>query len=352
MKIEIEIKTPTIITSGEIILNLELFKKGNSLYRIEKNALFSSVLKDEKKSTQFLEKFKDKLSQQRSDISDLYDGVEIKDEILIKPEIIEFPREFMKTRQQILDYVGYISKINDEVYYLPYIPGSSIKGAVRNSVVWNILRKIGNQNELVSKIEQEHLLLYKDNSIIPQLRDVFRFIQFSDFHLRDITNFKMGIGLVKRISISNKEGKIPSYTYYLLPGTKFYGEINISINLKNYIKNNMNRLNKNFVIQELILNNYKNDKIDCDQVINYLLKNINDFTNSIANNDKLKFLFSDEYNVKLSNGVGGKFDAFIGRFKGIYLNIPRPKFNVKTYPVLFTANNEKYKMGHIQLRRV
>lgn len=361
MNLEIEIKTPTVITSGETIFNIELIKKDNSLFRIEKGILFNSILKDENMRELFLDKFKKILSQEHSKITDLYKDIKIKENFLIKPEIVEYPKEIIEYRQQILDYIGYISKINDEIYYLPYIPGSSIKGAIRNSIVskffeftsQNISYKDDFYFSKLDKLDKNELVLYKEDlkKIISQLRDVFRFIQITDFSLDEkINNFKMGIGLVKRISRSNMEGKIPIYTYYLIPGTKFKGEINISIDLKNYIKNYERNLNKNIIIQEMILNNYKNGEVNKEGIINYILKSVNEYTNKVANNNNIKFLF-ENYNVKLSNGANDIYDAFIGRFKGKYLNLPKPNYNVNTYPILFTGNNMKYKMGHIQLKK-
>lgn len=359
MNIEIEIKTPTVITSGETIFNIELIKKDKSLFRIEKGNLFNSILRDDNMGKHFLDKFKRILSQEHSKITDLYNDLKIEDNFLIKPEIVEYPKEITEYRQQILDYVGYISKINDEIYYLPYIPGSSIKGAIRNSILSKLIEKIEARSQNVfnknyfNNLDKNELVLYKEesNKINTQLRDVFRFIQITDFSLDEkINNFKMGIGVVKRISRSNMEGKIPIYTYYLLPGTKFKGEINISIDLKNYIKNYERNLNKNNIIQEMILNNYKNGEVDKDGIINYILKSVNEYTNKVANNNNIKFLF-ENYNVKLSNGVNGIYDAFIGRFKGKYLNLPKPNYNVKTYPIIFTGNNMRYKMGHIQIKK-
>lgn len=347
MRLEIEVKTPTIITSGENLINLIMYRDGNSLFRLRIDQLFYDLIK-EGKDRNFIEKFKDKLSRERADIRDLYSNIKIKDEYLIWPEIGVFPEKFLETRQQILDYMGYFYKKDDKNYYLPYLPGSTIKGAIRNALVSMILRDYPAVD--ISNVERENFTLYnieKSERVIPQLRDIFRFVQVTDFQVKNIDELKMGIGVVKRVNISNNTTKIPSYTFYLLPGTVFEGDINISNDLQIYINNKYDKLNRGSrLIKELVLNNYHNGKLDVNEFIKFLIKALNDFSNNVAKIKEYGKIFKD---ISLSNGKDNSYDAFIGRFKGKYLNLPRLPKNIKTYPVIFTGDGRQYKMGHVNL---
>ncbi|MGC8657148.1 MAG: type III-A CRISPR-associated RAMP protein Csm5 [Thermoplasmata archaeon] len=348
MKAEIEIKTPTVITSGDYILNLDLLVKEEkkSLFRVKKEDLFYYIIKN--KNEGFITKYKQKLSTLNAKTLDIYSDIVVKDDFLIWPEINQCSEEFMETRQQVLDYLGYFYKKDDKNYYLPYIPGSTVKGTIRNAILSYVLKQ--SQLYYSEHIEEENLALYTNefNKRNFQLRDVFRFIQVSDFRIKDINNLKLGIGLVKRITKSDRSGKIPVYTFYLPIGTKFEGEINVSIDLKKYIKNNLKKLNKTKIINDMVLINYNNGELHTENIIKFLFKVLNDFTNDVVKSSNYGFIFQD-YNVSLSNGTNGIYDAFIGRFKGKYLNLPRLPNNIKTFPIIFVNNNKKYKMGHIQI---
>ncbi|MGC9123889.1 MAG: type III-A CRISPR-associated RAMP protein Csm5 [Thermoplasmata archaeon] len=345
MRLEIEIKTPTVVTSGEYLINLILYRKGGSLFRLSIDKLFYDILNKEN-NRNFIENFKNKLSGNVVGIKDLYSNISVKDEYLVWPEIKKFPEKFMENRQQVLDYIGYFYRKDDRDYYLPYLPGSTIKGAIRNALISKILRE--NPAGDVKKIEKDSFTLYFTNDnerVIFQLRDIFRFVQISDFRVKNINELSMGIGLVKRVNFINNSEKIPSYTFYLLPGTLFEGDISISIDLKLYIKNRYNKLNRNSkLIKELVFNNYNNGELNADEMIKYLLKSLNDFSNNVARSQEYGLIFKD---ISLSNGQNGRYDAFIGRFKGKYLNLPRLPKNLKTYPIIFTGDGKKYKMGHV-----
>jgi CRISPR type III-A-associated RAMP protein Csm5 len=343
MKFEIEIKTPTVITTGEQILNTDLYEKDGNVYRVRIEDLFVSI--DKIYRDEFRKKYIDAIKNKNSYIKDMYKDIKVDESLLIGPKIY-YKNEFITYREIILDYISYIKEINGKYYYLPYIPGSTIKGAIKNSIKKYILNYLRTDNYY--DVLREFQIFRESKNY--QLADIFRFIQFSDFMPIDEKNLSIGLGLVKRVRNQQDGGKIPQYTFYLLPGTRFVGEINVIskdlIRMIKYSKKN-NLLTNSKLINEFILNNMKNDNIDEKGVLKFLMERANEFTIYIFN--KYKNIFENCPITDSSKNFDGKANIFIGRFKGIYLNIPNFSGTFKTYPVLFTYDNKRFKMGHIQI---
>jgi len=343
MKFEIEIKSPTVITTGEQILNTDLYEKDGNVYRLRIEDLFVSI--DKIYRDELRKKYIEAIKNKNSYIKDMYKDIKVEEDLLIGPKIY-YKNEFITYRQIILNYISYIKEINGKYYYLPYIPGSTIKGAIKNSIKNYILNYLRTDNYF--DVLKEFQIFRESKNY--QLADIFRFLQFSDFMPIDEKNLSIGLGLVKRVRSEQDYGKIPQYTFYLLPGTRFVGEINvISKDLIRLIKYSMknNSLTNSKLIKEFILNNMKNDNIDEKGVLKFLMERANEFTINIFN--RYKNIFENCPITDSSKNFDGKANIFIGRFKGIYLNIPNFRGTFKTYPVLFTYDNKRFKMGHIQI---
>ncbi|MCI4434434.1 MAG: hypothetical protein JHC29_03065 [Thermoplasmata archaeon] len=143
MKFEIEIKTPTVITTGEQILNTDLYEKDGNVYRVRIEDLFVSI--DKIYRDEFRKKYIDAIKNKNSYIKDMYKDIKVDESLLIGPKIY-YKNEFITYRQIILDYISYIKEINGKYYYLPYIPGSTIKGAIKNSIKKYILNYLHTDN--------------------------------------------------------------------------------------------------------------------------------------------------------------------------------------------------------------
>lgn len=87
----------------------------------------------------------------------------------------------------------------------PYIPGSSLKGAIRTAVLEDI-QKNKNINFSYDKNRSvEAIILYgKDERLNPE-KDPFKYLKISDFEFEDSTT-------LSRIGMVNAGGKIPAFT--------------------------------------------------------------------------------------------------------------------------------------------
>ena len=129
MKYEIEVVSPVHIGSGDTISPIE-YVVGDKFYRADMDRLFEDerfdregFIEDAKAGSLYLGEFNSELAKEHVRYG-LDIPISVKNDLC---KIVYFPsgeiREFIKTKD------------------LPYIPGSSIKGAVRTAILWKALTK-------------------------------------------------------------------------------------------------------------------------------------------------------------------------------------------------------------------
>jgi hypothetical protein len=162
----------------------------------------------------------------------------------------------------------------------------------------------------------------------------------------------LGIGEVLRIKNNGTSSGIRNYTFYYPQNMKFSGEIKIQKDLEIYLRNlqkdsvNYSKFKENAVMDEMIIKNFANDKLNSKAIITFLLNKLKEYTKDVVYSNQYSFLFQ-KYDVGISDN-NNIYDAYIGRFKGKYLNIAVLPNNVSTFPII-NAKNKMQKMGHITL---
>jgi len=351
MELEIKIKTPTVVTSGDKLYRADIFQKDGTYYRVRAEDLIYSMVKDVgniEKLNEILQKYKEELFKPTNTQS-LFKNIKIDDKLIL-PRIDDYPKS--DRIREILDYTGYFREINNRYYFLPYIPGSTIKGLLRTALIHHIWKNFKNDGNI--KNAENKINFYNPKTQSKQLTDIFRFIHVSDFHVEvdDYSNISLSIGEVLRINRTGVSSGIRSYTFYYPQNMKFSGEIKIQKDLEIYLKNlkkesfYYSRFKENAVLDEMIIKNFVNDKLNSKAIIIFLLNKLKEYTKDVVKSDQYSFLFQ-KYDVKISDD-NNIYDAYIGRFKGKYLNIPVLPNNIRTFPII-NAKNEMRKMGHITL---
>jgi CRISPR type III-A-associated RAMP protein Csm5 len=345
MMLEIEIKTPTVVTSGHKLYRADLFQKDGTYYRVRAEDLIYSIGNGNVETlNEIIQKYKDELLKP-TNVQSLFKNLKIDDKLIL-PKIDDFPKS--DKIREILDYTGYFKEIENRYYFLPYIPGSTIKGLLRTALIHHILKNFKNINA------EYNLKFYNPKTQSKELRDIFRFIHVSDFHVKvnDYQNMSLGIGEVLRIKNNGTSSGIRNYTFYYPQNMKFSGEIKIQKDLEIYLRNlqkdsvNYSKFKENAVMDEMIIKNFANDKLNSKAIITFLLNKLKEYTKDVVYSNQYSFLFQ-KYDVGISDD-NNIYDAYIGRFKGKYLNIAVLPNNVSTFPII-NAKNKMQKMGHITL---
>ncbi|MGC9123703.1 MAG: RAMP superfamily CRISPR-associated protein [Thermoplasmata archaeon] len=351
MKLEIKIKTPTVVTSGDNLYLADIFQKDGIYYRVRAEDLIYSMLEDSgniEKLNDILQKYKEYLFNP-TNAQSLFKDIKIDDKLIL-PRIDDYPKS--DRIREILDYTGYFREINNRYYFLPYIPGSTIKGLLRTALIHYIWKNFKNDGKIENA--ENKINFYHPKTKNKQLTDIFRFIHVSDFHVEvdDYSKISLGIGKVIRIRQNKQYNGKRNYTFYYPQGMKFVGEIKIQKDLEIYLnklkKNpfDYSKFKENAIMEEMIIKNFENDRLNSKAIIIFLLNKLKEYTVDVVKSYQYSFLFK-EYDVEISDD-DNIYDAYIGRFKGKYLNVPVLPQKIETFPIII-AKNKMWKMGHITI---
>lgn len=165
-------------------------------------------------------------------LQDYYSRIPDLDNYKIYPEIeydeIEYDELDIKTSNISMPMGNYKDK-----KYIPYIPGSSIKGAIRNALRNNYIKKGGKVTGLEGRRDEklDHSIFYMPQGNYKQqiTNDIMRFIEITDFY--PVGDYKLKIHRIVRTKSNYSAQKISSYAVTLDSG-EFQGNITINNSLR------------------------------------------------------------------------------------------------------------------------
>ena len=251
MKVKISVKSPVLISSNEYLNVSGIYRDKNKVFMLDMDSLLKSNIDTKKLTDIFMNYYNsNNLDNSFSQIQEFYSRLENKEKYIINPGI-EY-EELDTKRSDIKLSIGTIDR--DKKIYRPYIPGSSIKGAIRNAIRNEYIRKnkIDIDNSDPRRIEYhfnggssrnlDELMFYIDEGQKSNiLNDVFRFIELDDFYPQE---YSLKIYKLERRKLNYiGSDKIPSYGVFIDSGT-FTGNIKIGKSFDNAYKNNKNIFNK------------------------------------------------------------------------------------------------------------
>ncbi|MEM4058602.1 MAG: type III-A CRISPR-associated RAMP protein Csm5 [Thermoplasmata archaeon] len=393
MKLDLEIITPVIINDSNELTSLDFFlSEDNIAYRVDINATISNISKDPKLLEEFSNIIKEDYTQKTqkaygkseysksTKINDFYAKLE-RDKLLEKiyPQINKYDPEFLK-QKNIANYIGFYKKINDLIYYVPYIPGSTIKGAIRNAILYKILKekrvmysfinskKISVYQSFLTNrknIEQENFA-YENSKNKRSNSDIFKFLHITDFIPKNIKDIKLGI-FQQKVSITNSQNRRNMKLVFMnlvLSGT-FEGEIKIKKDLIyafSKIEDKtifLDRLNNIFNINKEEMANFQNNFLQTEnKIILNLLSSLNTFSY-----DNIKKYGNIYPSIPAPVPDSNSFYAFLGAHKGLNLNTileaidptDRKKIYYKNYPPktnkLAFIENKDVKLGFVKFSK-
>ena len=221
LKLEITGISPVFIGSGDLYSQLDYIVENQKVHLLNFNSLLGEIplnLIDD-----LTKNILDNFSNNR------WEGD-------VKTFLEEYDLDWKKHVKQSHDLIGEIGK-NELHQFIKtsdrlYIPGSSVKGAIRTCILFSILKN----NPTFRNREESNLLRYFNDRNIRQLigtsakEDLLRALIVSDLHLSDPTN-NTKIVESSVYHLENKESTIPIFYEVLGKGFRGSGSIKINENL-------------------------------------------------------------------------------------------------------------------------
>ncbi|AAT42635.1 type III-A CRISPR-associated RAMP protein Csm5 [Picrophilus oshimae] len=247
MKFEINVKSPLLISSSDYLNLSEVLRNGNEIYMLDINKLIyenKNMINKLKKI--FMNYYNRDINESFNELQNQYRSINNIDRYKIYPAI-KYNRLDIKKSDIKMPIGNYVNEDN-KIFFRPFIPGSSIKGAIRNAVRNTYIKNKGASLKIYidnnfalykfkgsnSKNLDDLLFYYNDSEKgkYDAKYDIFKFFEISDFNPEDyeLTIFEMSR------SKQNIKG-VPSYAVAISSG-KFKGDILISKQLDYIYKNN------------------------------------------------------------------------------------------------------------------
>lgn len=273
MEIKLEVKLPVLISDDYLNVTNAVIND-DSLFMLDMDRL----IREERgigNLTKYLLKYKS--YDNYEEIKKFYKTIDTEN-YKIKPEI-SVDKEFIRVinsnshgsnkARDIILTMGNYQIINDSKYFIPLIPGSTVKGAIRNAVRNFYVKQLNdslaysNRSFFNRKLSEDYPRGDKNLDNVLFLDDIFRFVNVKDFYS---DNYKLYLYNLSRNKLQGGNKGIPLYAITISSGT-FNGQISISNQLNNILKNNVKEKGRivNIINEILEINfdgnvdNYKND---------------------------------------------------------------------------------------------
>ncbi|MHB1492787.1 MAG: type III-A CRISPR-associated RAMP protein Csm5 [Thermoplasmataceae archaeon] len=308
---EITILSPTLIGSGERIDFKYLFKKEGKYYIVDFEKTADLILASDDAGA-YTDKILDKISRGQKDWQELWDDLNRKNLLFYyKNGIDEISSDMGKNIQDVMMYIGTLKQNGNSMDLMPYIPGSTIKGSLRNAIFYRQIKKISSEIKERSRYKNEFKEFF---NVKGRKESIMKYIMVSDFFPMD-SELKLGVGRIIRRNIytSSEKGKFTPAVY--ISSGRFSGSI---------------KLNRDFYSlslsdQRLIIENFK-QKLETDifetetresensivsnRLLNCLIRLLEDYTRDIdttyPKDLQGKFNMLGEGNLYLGFGKGLK----------------------------------------------
>lgn len=316
MEVKLIVSSPVLISNDYINVTNMIINK-DSLYMLDMDKLIDNEPKIDELAKYFLNY---KLLFDNNGNYDQYDKIkgfynkintenykiepEIKADTAFNEVINSSNNRSLKAKDVILT-MGNYEVINNKKTFVPFIPGATIKGAIRNAVR-NFYVK--NLNDLLVYYKGFQNKKYNiDNATnkkldkVLYLDDIFRFIEITDFYSN---NYKLHLYQISRKKLKYGNKGIPFYAICISSGT-FNGKISIVNSFDHLLKTNtsekQNVINK---IKEILGIEFNND------VDSYKIKVLNKILEITINyNKEIIDLENEKYGINIEKplliGFGG-----------------------------------------------
>jgi CRISPR type III-A-associated RAMP protein Csm5 len=344
---EISVISPVLISSGEKIDFKYLFKKNGKYYVVEFDRTAALILSSTK-ARQYTDRILDKIRRRERVWQDLWEDLD-RDGLIfyygnwIEDVSIDLGRE----TENIIMYTGTTIRNGNNIDLVPYIPGSTVKGSLRNAIFYKFIK---GHNTGMNSMEYERNFknFFKVSERNGVGTDIMKYIMVSDF-FPDGPDVKLGVGRIVRRKIRTgfENGKFQPAIY--IRSGKFKGSIGINDELFTLPSESMHRMREKLssmlgedVIQ-MQSTGTERKQID-NRLVNCLVKLLENFTRDVDD-----WFFKSIPNTP---GIKEKPNFYIGFGKGINRNSPAVALPIHTSEEVFRFRRGKYPPSTMSYVRV
>ncbi|BAB59249.1 TVG0112611 [Thermoplasma volcanium GSS1] len=378
MEVQLKVSSPVLIGNDYVNVTNMIINK-DSLYMLDMDKLIDNEPKIDQLAEYFLSyKSSDKDEYSKyNEIKRFYNNINAEN-YKIEPEIKgdkEFyevinsnDNKFLKAKDVKLT-MGTYEVINNKKTFVPFIPGSTIKGAIRNAIRNEYIKKnkINITYDDHKKVKSynfngnsygdlDEAIFYKEdqkrqNEPKKISNDVFRFVEVDDFYPKE---YSLKIYRIERIKLSNnKRNGIPFYAISIDSGT-FTGNIKIGRSFDNIYKSDKNQFYAISKVFNKLIDIKINDASDHtkNEIINKMLCISGKYYRDILKKEKEHYNDNPDKEVLLIGFGGGIEEKTIinslddEQFKKaehiIKISNKKIKFSGRMPSTAWTINNKKF----------
>ena len=196
---EIRIISPILVGSGEY-MDFKYLYRTNGKFRIVDFDRTADIILSSRMAKAITDRILNKIKLGERDWQDIWEDLDRHNLIfLYEDEIEAMSSDLGKKTTNIIMYAGMPVWTGERMSFKPYIPGSTIKGSIRNAILYKYIKSYGhviNRNEYSNIFKDAFRISLREKGTI----DVMKYIMVSDFISDDV---KLGIGRIERKNLMN-----------------------------------------------------------------------------------------------------------------------------------------------------
>ncbi len=334
---EISVISPVLVSSGEKIDFKYLFKKNGKYHVVEFDRTAALILSSTK-AQQYTKRILDKIKRRDRVWQDLWDDLDRDGLIFYYGNgIEEISLDLGKETENIIMYTGTTMQNGNNIDLVPYIPGSTVKGSLRNAIFYKFIKR-HNANMNPKEYESNFKEFFKVKEGTGNTTDIMKYIMVSDF-FPEGSDVKLGVGRIVRRKIVNgsENGKFQPAIY--IRSGKFKGSISLNNELFTLPQESMYRMREKLssMLGEDVIQTQSaqtgRKQID-NRLMNCLVKLLENFTRDVDD-----WFFKS---IPDTPGIKEKPNFYIGFGKGINRNSPAVALPIRTSEEIFRFLRGRY----------
>lgn len=328
MEVKLETLTPVHIGTGQKYNRFECIVKGNKIFRVS----FTDLIKTYPDKTETI------INAAESGKLDILNALQLDETKITKYSLLN-----------IHDYwQGEIKECVKTNNYLPYIPGSSLKGAVRTSLLWRYFRNNPSVfDKLMSQLKFEMVRgKYNKKTLMNNFiqnvfnftkekytaqRDILKFVIISDF--MPLKNVELLLTKINTYDLKQNDTNIIASVFAECIRGKFVGNISLSESIKFFTDNEFKRkfleifnveLDKKIKIEELEKKVMESIKTSLNDFLNWAMN----YELELAKKMKLDIEnLSGDDKIRIGFGTGTIYQTLIKLIEEADVNLAKNVVN-------------------------
>lgn len=360
---EITVNSPVFIGSGEQIDFKYLYRKDGT-YRVVDFDKTADLILSGNRAEFYTNRILEKIKNGQRIWQDLWSELEREGLLFYYGnEIEEIGQDLGKQTTNIRMYIGSISQRGKETDLVPYIPGSTIKGSIRNAIFYRYIKKQG-AGMRREEYENEFRNFFNLDAKTGGPSNIMKYISVSDFLPID-SNIRMTAGRIVRRKLESGSSMGLFQPAIFIRSGRFTGSIGINSDIFSQPAEKMTKISEKFsAVLGKDLFGAHSGKADQEQIntnlLNALLNLLENFTRDVDNWYVKNFPGTSRSNKDANIYIG--FGKGINR-NSVAIALPdstskhvfrfrKGSYPPKTMSYVKYSDSEYLPLGMAQIRRI